>query len=160
MDTNKAQALLGLTDQPLNHAIVKQAAATKLASLKDKQASAPTEALKQKFASIIAQVNQAAELLLSELSATTSSPPKASESASTSRSALSQTKLADLPGMASADAAQVELQPGTLLASRYQIKELVGQGGMGAVYRAFDKNRDEDIAIKVLLPSLTKNERA
>ncbi len=76
------------------------------------------------------------------------------------KSSLSQTKLADLPGVSAQDAEQVELQPGQLLVSRYEIKELIGQGGMGAVYRAFDNNRSEDIAIKVLLPSLTKNERA
>jgi len=73
---------------------------------------------------------------------------------------LSHTKLADLPGLSSQDIGQIEFKAGYLLTPRYEIKELIGQGGMGAVYRAFDKNRDEDIAIKVLLPSLTKNARA
>ena len=88
------------------------------------------------------------------------SSSRSEQAKQTGPSPLSQTKLADLPGLAPQDAAQVELQPGQIIANRYEIKELIGQGGMGAVYRAFDKNRDEDIAIKVLLPRLTKNERA
>jgi formylglycine-generating enzyme required for sulfatase activity len=83
-----------------------------------------------------------------------------SASSSSSRSALSQTKLADLPNMAMVGSQQVELQSGTVLLGRYEVKALIGQGGMGAVYRVYDQIRSEDIAIKVLLPSLTKNERA
>jgi serine/threonine-protein kinase len=39
---------------------------------------------------------------------------------------------------------------GTLLASRYEIHDLLGRGGMGTVYRAHDRVLDEDVAIKVL----------
>jgi hypothetical protein len=35
----------------------------------------------------------------------------------------------------------------------YQIEELIGHGGMGAVYRARDDRLHRDVAIKVLLPS-------
>jgi serine/threonine-protein kinase len=43
-----------------------------------------------------------------------------------------------------------ELPEGTLLAGRYHVTELVGHGGMGAVYAAHDDDLDEDVALKVL----------
>lgn len=45
------------------------------------------------------------------------------------------------------------LAPGTLLNHRYQVKSLLGHGGMGFVYSAYDQLTDTDIAIKELFPS-------
>ena len=39
---------------------------------------------------------------------------------------------------------------GYLFAGRYEIRGLVGRGGMGAVYRALDRELDEEVALKVL----------
>jgi eukaryotic-like serine/threonine-protein kinase len=39
---------------------------------------------------------------------------------------------------------------GHLFAGRYEIRGLVGRGGMGAVYRALDRELDEEVALKVL----------
>ena len=39
---------------------------------------------------------------------------------------------------------------GEMFAGRYEIVELLGHGGMGAVYRAHDVELDEDLAIKLL----------
>jgi eukaryotic-like serine/threonine-protein kinase len=47
------------------------------------------------------------------------------------------------------------LEPGTVLRGRYQIVELVGQGGMGSVYKATDCRLDGRVcAIKEVIPEL------
>jgi eukaryotic-like serine/threonine-protein kinase len=40
--------------------------------------------------------------------------------------------------------------PGALVAGRYRVEDLLGQGGMGAVYRAFDQELSEPVALKIL----------
>ena len=47
-----------------------------------------------------------------------------------------------------------ELTTGFTFADRYQIIEELGQGGMGRVYKALDKEVDEKIAIKLLRPEI------
>jgi tetratricopeptide (TPR) repeat protein/predicted Ser/Thr protein kinase len=49
------------------------------------------------------------------------------------------------------------LQIGTLLGSRYEILELLGEGGMGAVYKAADREVDRIVALKVIRPEMASN---
>ncbi len=49
------------------------------------------------------------------------------------------------------------LQPGSLLGNRYQIIQILGEGGMGAVYKARDSELDRIIALKVIRPELASN---
>ena len=153
MEPTQAQQLLGVhkgaSQQDIQAAYQQRAEA-----LAQKLAAAPTEALKQKLASRQHQLQQAYQLLSRTgggASATGATPPPGG---------LSHTKLADLPGAAPAGSVPELLQPGQWLAGRYQIKHKLGAGGMGAVYSAFDQNRQEDIAIKVMLPALTGSESA
>lgn len=48
---------------------------------------------------------------------------------------------------------------GLQLASRYEIRALIGRGGMGEVYEAVDRQLDRTVAIKVLRPELAEDRR-
>ena len=50
------------------------------------------------------------------------------------------------------------LARGTLLAGRYRIDGLVGEGGMSTVYRASDTSLGRDVAIKVFRPELASSQ--
>ncbi|MFQ6110094.1 MAG: protein kinase, partial [Candidatus Aminicenantales bacterium] len=52
-----------------------------------------------------------------------------------------------------------ELKIGTTFAGRYQIIEELGKGGMGRVYKVMDREIKENLALKLLNPEISANEK-
>jgi serine/threonine protein kinase len=48
---------------------------------------------------------------------------------------------------------------GTVLASRYELRAMIGRGGMGEVYEAVDRSLGRTVAVKVLRPDLAHDGR-
>ncbi len=49
-------------------------------------------------------------------------------------------------------------RPGATVARRYEVIEKIGRGGMGAVYKAHDRDLDETVALKVIHPHLISSD--
>lgn len=172
MDRAQALEVIGLDDSATQEQV---ASACKIQSeqLAGRISSAPTPALRAKYEAALGEISKAAQVL--GAADVIDVVPNAPGRPHPHETPLSQTKLHDLPSstpiptMSDSKAAaldelqlgqQLGLQQGQVLAGRYEVRKLIGMGGMGAVYSAFDSHLDEEIAIKVLTPSLLKNEQA
>jgi serine/threonine protein kinase len=56
--------------------------------------------------------------------------------------------------------APIDVRPGDVLAGKYRIERVLGQGGMGVVVSATHLQLEERVAIKFLLPSALQNQEA
>ena len=77
---------------------------------------------------------------------------QASGAAATQSFASAPTAVRAFVGRPSVSSGGDMLRPGTVFANRYEVKEVLGAGGMGVVYRALDRELQEPVAIKTLRP--------
>ena len=153
MTREEALHALGL-EISVSPADIEHALLEKVAQLEQRVNSAPTDALKDKYRRQLAEIDEARTVLVGGPTA----------------GGLSQTMIADLPlaqaaytrstGGGPAANLGIALKPGQTIAGRYELHAQIGAGGMGAVFSAFDRNRDKDIAIKVLLPQMLSSPNA
>ncbi|HMY20329.1 MAG TPA: serine/threonine-protein kinase, partial [Polyangium sp.] len=62
-------------------------------------------------------------------------------------------------GNAKEEALSRSLSIGAVIADRYVVLEVIGIGGMGIVYAAYDRRLDRKIALKMLRPSISAQDR-
>jgi eukaryotic-like serine/threonine-protein kinase len=100
--------------------------------------------LSQAFKSLVEDLKEKAALVEYMMSASGSAATQPIDSAATAVRAV--------VGRPSITSGGDMLRPGSTLAGRYEVKEVLGAGGMGVVYRAFDRELQEAVAIKTLRP--------
>lgn len=135
---NKAAALasLGLQGNE-DHATVARMYGERLAAVQEQLASARTDAERSAQGVRLAELSQAYELITG-----------------TGRYTNSNDLPATVLRSRTAGETFVRMEPGAVIADRLEIGEMLGQGGMGEVYAARDRLKDEDVAIKVMREDL------
>lgn len=146
MDKNAALAHLGLTgDEDAGR--MTQAYSARLATVQEKLVSAQTEADRIHSQTQLSQLVEAFELVTRTGRYTL--VRGADQGATAVRTPEEIAATLPLPHSTS-----IRMETGAVLSDRIEINELLGSGGMGNVYAARDRLKEEDIAIKVLRQDL------
>jgi serine/threonine protein kinase len=142
MNKEAALASLGLQGTE-DHATVARVYGERLAVVQERLISAQTDAERNTEGAELAKLSEAYEYITGTGRYTNSNDA----SATVMRSATTLTP-------APSGDTFVRMEPGAVIADRLEIGHLLGQGGMGNVYAARDRLKQEDVAIKVLRQDL------
>ncbi|HEU4485849.1 MAG TPA: serine/threonine-protein kinase [Povalibacter sp.] len=148
MDRNAALARLGLTGGE-DAVVITRAYGEQLASVQEKLVAAQNDTERLQHQTSMSTLVEAYEYLTQTGRYTR--PPLAANDTSATMMRDPATAVASAPGVHDT---YVRMETGAVLSSRLEIGALLGQGGMGYVYAARDRLRDEDVAIKVLRQDL------
>jgi serine/threonine protein kinase/tetratricopeptide (TPR) repeat protein len=61
------------------------------------------------------------------------------------------------PAASSSSATPAVIEVGSVIGNRFEILQLLGEGGMGAVYKAHDRELEKNVALKLIRPELARN---
>jgi serine/threonine protein kinase len=142
MNKEAALASLGLQGNE-DHATVARVYGERLAVVQERLLAAQSDADRNTQGAELAKLSEAYEYITGTGRYTNSSDA----SATVMRSATTLTP-------APSGDTFVRMEPGAVIADRLEIGNLLGQGGMGNVYAARDRLKEEDVAIKVLRQDL------
>src|SRR5262245_15163760 len=143
MDKTAALARLGLSGDEDVVAITR-VYGERLATIQERLVSAQTDADRQQSQTAMSELVEAYEFVTSTGRYT---KVRADENATIARSATEMATPATRDTL-------VRLEPGVVISERLEIGAMLGQGGMGNVYAARDRLKEEDVAIKVLRQDL------
>ena len=148
MDKTAALAHLGLTGNEDPGGVTK-AYSERLATVQERLVSAQTEADRIQSQTKLSELVEAFELVTATGRYTKFRNDDAGATAMRTPEEIAASNAATGRG----DTA-IRMEPGAVLSGRIEIQQMLGSGGMGNVYAARDRLKDEDIAIKVLRQDL------
>ena len=153
MNKSAAMARLGLTAAADVHTIT-LAYTERLTQAQHQLATSQTDERRQQSHATVAELVEAYELLTGMQRTTRGSSTllradALADNATVIRSAD------EVETLAAASVPPSAASTGTVIAERFEVGVLLGHGGMGYVYAAHDRIKDEDVAIKVLRQDLS-----